>query len=179
PNAEYRNVYASTESGSLLISHGDSFQIPANLTDRVKVANGQLVIHRSLMAESLRGESQDEFFVTGDCVEVVSIEPLTLRITTRKNDWINVGGYKVNPYEIEALLVAVEGVADARVFGRKNSVTGNIVCCEIVRSAYAVVTIAAIRKRLEEFVPSYKIPRIFDFVKAIAKTHSGKKNRAL
>ena len=178
PNATFRNIYASTETGSLFISDGDSFQVPENLADRIKVTDGLLVIHRSLLAESLRSEGQDEFFVTGDCVEVLSSEPLTLRFTARKNDWINVGGYKVNPYEIEQLLIAIDGIADARVFGRKNSVTGNIVCCEIVRSTKVEVTIADIRKRLEQFVAAYKIPRIVDFVDSIVRTQSGKKHRA-
>ncbi len=178
PNAMFRNVYASTESGSLLISDGDSFQVPEKLTELVKVTDGMLAIHRSLLAESLRRNGGDEFFVTGDCVEIISTQPLTLRFTARKNDWINVGGYKVNPIEVEQLLVAIDGVADARVFGRKNSVMGNIVCCEIVRSAGAELTIPLIRRRLEELVPTYKIPRVVDFVQEIARTQSGKKNRA-
>jgi len=178
PKATFRNVYASTESGSLLISDGDSFQVPPKLAELIKVTDGMLAIHRSLLAESLRRNGGDEFFVTGDCVEIISIQPLTLRFTARKNDWINVGGYKVNPIEVEQLLVAIDGVADARVFGRKNSVMGNIVCCEIVQSAGAELTISLIRRRLEELVPTYKIPRVVDFVQEIARTQSGKKNRA-
>ena len=178
PNATFRNVYASTESGSLFISDGDSFQVPAKLAELITVTDGMLAIHRSLLAESLRRNDGDEFFVTGDCVEIISTQPLTLRFTARKNDWINVGGYKVNPIEVEQLLVAIDGVADARVFGRKNSVMGNIVCCEIVRSAGAELTIPVIRRTLEDFVPTYKVPRIVDFVEAIVRTQSGKKYRA-
>ncbi len=177
PNAKFRNIYASTESGSLLKSDGDSFRVPHYLADLVKVQDGMLAIHRSLLAESIRNECQNDFYVSGDTVEIVSLDPLTLRFAARRNDWINVGGYKVNPNEVEQSLLAIPGVSDARVFGRKNSVTGNIVCCEIMRSAGFEVTQADIRRTLELQLPSYKIPRILEFVESIAKTPSGKKSR--
>ncbi len=178
PNATFRNIYASTESGSVLLSDGDLFRVPLNLTDKVRVENGILAIHRSLLAESIRGHDASEFYVTGDCVEVLSKEPLTIRFAARRNDWINVGGNKVNPYEIERLLVSMVGIADARVFGRTNSVTGNIVCCEIVRSAGAAIKHADIRIALEKLVASYMIPRVIEFVDAIDKTPTGKKSRS-
>ena len=164
PNARFRNIYASTESGSLLISDDDLFRVPDHLTDRIKVLDGQLAVHRSLLAESLRTDDQLDFFLTGDCVEVLSNEPLVLRFIARRDDWINVGGFKMNPKEIEIELLEIDGIAEARVFGRKNPVTGNIVCCEIVLAPGMQVTPAMIRKQLQGRLPSYKIPRVIDFL---------------
>ena len=178
PNATFRNIYASTESGSVLLSDGDLFRVPDNIADKVRVEDGILAIHRSLLAESIRGHDPNEFFLTGDCVDVVSEVPLTIRFTARRNDWINVGGYKVNPHEIERMLVSMDGISDARVYGRKNSVTGNIVCCEIVRASGEAITPVDIRRRLEKMVASYMVPRIFEFVDAIGKSPSGKKSRS-
>jgi len=178
PNAKFRNIYASTESGSVLQSDGDLFRVPGNLANKVKVVNGVLAIHRSLLAESIRGPDINDFFLTGDCVDIVSEGPLTIRFTARRSDWINVGGNKVNPHEIEKLLVSLEGILDARVYGRKNSVTGNIVCCEVVRSSGEAIMPKDIHQRLEKLVEPLMIPRIFEFVDSIDKTPTGKKSRA-
>ncbi len=178
PNATVRNIYASTESGSVLLSDGDLFRVPAILTSKVKVEDGILAIHRSLLADSMQGLDASEFYLTGDCVDVLTENPLTVRFTARRNDWINVGGNKVNPLEIERLLVAIDGVTDARVFGRKNSVTGNIVCCEIVRANRKSITSVDIRRGLEKLVASFMIPRIIEFVDAIDQTPTGKKDRS-
>ena len=37
PNATFRNIYASTESGSVLLSDGDLFRVPDNIADRKSV----------------------------------------------------------------------------------------------------------------------------------------------
>ena len=178
PNAAYGNIYASTECGTLLHSHGDAFMVPENLADRIKVIDGELAVHKSLLADSMKLETRDGFFATGDCVEVVANEPLTLRFTSRRGDWINVGGCKVNPHEVERMLVSMDGISDARVFGRKNSVTGNIVCCEIVRARGETISTADIRRCLEKMAASYMVPRIFEFVDVIGKTSTGKKSRS-
>ncbi len=177
PNALFRNIYASTESGSVLLSHGDVFRVPESLTGKFKVVDGMLAIHRNLLAESVQSQDPSEFYLTGDCVDVVLDNPLCFRFLARRIDWINVGGNKVNPHEIERRLVAIDGITDAKVFGRKNSVTGNIVCCEIVRSGSATITKANIRESLEKLLDSYMVPRIIEFVDAIDKTPTGKKDR--
>jgi len=179
PNAIFKNIYASTESGTVLLSDGDVFRVPVNLADKVKVENGILAVHFSLLAESIQYDGSTGFHLTGDCVEVLSEDPLTFRFTSRRTDWINVGGSKVNPHEIERMLLAMEGIADARVFGRKNSVTGNIVYCELVRSRGEVISPMEIRQRLEKLVEPLMIPRIFEFVDSIDKTPTGKKSRSV
>ena len=178
PSAIFRNIYASTESGSVLLSDGDLFRVPANLADKVKVEDGILAIHRTLLAESMQSHDASEFYVTGDFVDVLTENPLTFLFTARRNDWINVGGNKVNSHEIERLLVAIDGVADARVFGRKSSVTGSIVCCEIVRSAGLSITQVDIRQAIEMQVESCMVPRFIGFVDAIDNTPTGKKDRS-
>jgi len=45
---------------------------------------------------------------------------------------INVGGAKVRPEEIEQQLLAIAGVMDAHVFGRRNPISGQLVAAEVV-----------------------------------------------
>ena len=48
------------------------------------------------------------------------------RFKSRRNELINVGGYKVNPNEVEKEITAVAGVLQAVVYGKVNSVLGNV-----------------------------------------------------
>lgn len=73
----------------------------------------------------------EDWYDTGDVVEVVSTDPLRFRIVARERDWVNVGGSKVNPREVEAVLEEFPGVRKVRVSGRANSVMGNILSAEI------------------------------------------------
>jgi acyl-coenzyme A synthetase/AMP-(fatty) acid ligase len=177
PNARIHNIYASTEFGTLLISSGDQFHVPQEYEERVKVIEGELAVHRSLLAASLQASWPDEFYRTGDCVEVLDSSPLTIRFISRQGDWINVGGYKVNPHEVEQALLAMDEVQEVLVYGRDNSVTGSLVCCDIVLVGGAALTVKDIHTRLSARMSAYMIPRIVRCVDAIGSTHTGKKPR--
>lgn len=177
-NASIRNIYASTEFGSLLYSHGAEFTIPASLAEKVKVEHGELFVHRSLLSTTVQSSDVGEFYSTKDCVEVVASSPLTIRFLARLTDWINVAGNKVNPHEVEKLLMKLEGVRDALVYGQKNSVTGNLLCCKLVCSQDSRQTTASIRQSLKDVVDPHWIPRVIHFVDIIDRSLTGKKSRS-
>jgi acyl-coenzyme A synthetase/AMP-(fatty) acid ligase len=179
PNAKIRNIYASTEVGALLSSDGESFQVPEALQSLIQIIDGELAVHRQLLASSLQDGAQDDFYRTGDCVELLHEHPLTFRIIARRSDIINVGGFKVNPLEVEALLTDMPEVAEVAVYGRTNSVTGSLVCCDVVLSAGKQLTTQQIIARLKPIVAAYKIPRIVHFVEQLSLTSTGKRQRGL
>ena len=86
---------------------------------------------------------------------------------------INVGGYKVNPHEVEEAIMNIEGISQVRVFAKSNSVLGNIVCCEVMVTRQNI-TEADIREYLHSKIQEFKIPRIISFVDAISTTRTGK-----
>ena len=102
-------------------------------------------------------------FATGDLVE--ESEDGYLRVIGRKNDVINVGGLKVMPSEIENVINLVDGVIDASVYGAENIITGNMVCCKIVKKeGYDSKALkVSIRKFCKLKLESYKIPSKFIF----------------
>lgn len=174
PRAKITNVYASTEAGTLFASNGDVFTIKPEFTELVKIENNELHIHRSLLGET--EFNSNEWYQTGDLVEVLSKKPLQFRFFSRKNELINVGGYKVNPVEVEETLRGIEGIKDARVFSKTNSVLGNIICCEIVLMKEELEE-HQIRSFLQTNLQEYKIPRIMKFVEELSTTHTGKIKR--
>jgi long-chain acyl-CoA synthetase len=93
-----------------------------------------------------------------------------LYITGRVGDVINVGGYKVNPQEVEDVLTAFPGVTSAGVFG-VDCVEAALVC-DAALDEQALV--AHCRARLEPF----KVPTRFHRVDSLPHTDTGKLKRA-
>ncbi len=89
---------------------------------------------------------------------------------------INVGGYKVNPLEVEEYIRSIPKVLDAKVYSKKNSILGNIVCCDVIRENEDL-TEAALRDFLQTKLQEYKIPRMIKFVDDIKITRTGKISR--
>ena len=175
PNAKITNVYASTEAGTLFASKNDIFSVSTNYEHLIRIENDELIIHNSLMGST--DFKAEEWYNTGDVVEIISQKPLNFRFLNRKSEMINVGGYKVNPHEVEEAILTFKDIKDARVFSKTNSILGNIICCEII-SANKKVTENAIRIFLQSKLQEFKIPRIIRFVEELSTTRTGKLKRS-
>ena len=71
---------------------------------------------------------EDGWYNTGDAVEV---DGPYLRILGRTTDLINVGGQKVYPAEVENVLLQMDNVCEATVWGHANPVTGQVVAARL------------------------------------------------
>jgi acyl-coenzyme A synthetase/AMP-(fatty) acid ligase len=174
PNAKITNVYASTEAGTLLAAEDDIFTIKPEIQQQIKIENGELLIHQSLMGDSELNHS--EWYATGDLVDIIDTMPVKFRFLSRKNEMINTGGYKVNPTEVEDVIRYISGVSDVRIFSKPNSVLGNIICCEIVKSNPELDE-TGIRLYLQSKLQEFKIPRVIRFVDGLTTTRTGKIKR--
>lgn len=177
PNARINNVYASTEAGTLFAAKGDCFQIPKLARDKYKVVDGELLIHKSLLGSSSSFKFTEDFYHSGDLIEWVDETAGLFRFKSRKNELINVGGYKVNPNEVETAIMDIEGVKQAMVYGRANSILGNVLCAEVVLELGSEMQELDIKKHLTSLLQDFKIPRKIKFVDEISLTRTGKKKR--
>lgn len=175
PNAKIHNIYASTEAGSLFAGVGDIFEIPDELQDFIKINSAsELLLHKTIVSNIT---IQGDWYNTQDIVEFV--EPKKIRFVSRSSDMINVGGYKVNPLEVEEEIKKVDGIVDVVIKSRENKILGNLLVAEIVKSdeidenELKKIIISTLNTRLQK----WKIPRMLNFVKKIEKTRSGKKVR--
>lgn len=175
PGARLHNLYASTEAGTLLVADGELFGIHPAVEGKVRIKDGQLLVARSLLANFGKNGIQDEWYATGDRVEVATEAPLRFRILGRTGDFINVGGAKVDPAEVEDALRSFPGVAEARVYGRPNSVVGTLLCAEYA-SAESLAE-PELRSHLAARLQPHKVPRLIKRVPELAKTRSGKISR--
>lgn len=177
PNAKINNVYASTEAGSLFAAKGDCFQIPEAIKDKFKVVDDELLIHKSLLGSSDSFMFTDDYYHSGDLIEWVDDAQGLFRFKSRKNELINVGGYKVNPGEVEVAIQDIEGVRQAMVYGKANSILGNVLCADVVLEPGFELTELDIKKVLGAQLQDFKVPRRIKFVEEISLTRTGKMKR--
>jgi acyl-coenzyme A synthetase/AMP-(fatty) acid ligase len=177
PKAKINNVYASTEAGSLFAAKGDCFQIPEKIRDKFIVVDDELLIHKSLLGKSDSFKFDGDYYHSGDLIEWVNKEDGIFKFKSRKNELINVGGYKVNPGEVEDAINAIECVRQSLVYGKANSILGNVLIAEVQLEEGATLTDLDIRNTLKEQLQDFKIPRKIKFVEAFSLTRTGKLKR--
>ena len=175
PEAKINNVYASTEAGAIFSAHGEYFKIKSHLENLIKVEENELYLHQSLLGKSDELDEIKDFYATGDLIEWIDENQKIFKFVSRKNELINVGGYKVNPNEVEEVLLQNSKIKNAKVFGKPNAVLGNILSAEIVVFENQELEEAEIRSYLEDKLQNYKIPRRISFVEEIGLTRTGKK----
>jgi acyl-coenzyme A synthetase/AMP-(fatty) acid ligase len=175
PNAKIKNVYASTEAGSLLRANGEFFTIPERYQKLIMIVDEELLVNKELLGNSESFELFDDWYKTGDIVEFKDDLKVKFRFKSRKSEMINVGGYKVNPEEIETIIQKVEGVIDVLVFGRKNSIMGNIIEVNIIKDiSFSDREIKSAIKKEVESLQEFKRPRVVKFVENFELTRTGK-----
>lgn len=178
PKAKINNVYASTEAGTLFAAKGDCFQIPLAILDKFLIQEDELLIHKSLLGQSESFKFDGDYYHSGDLIEWVDEANGLFRFKSRKNELINVGGYKVNPGETEKAILDIEGVQQALVYGKANSILGNVLCAEVQLVKGATLTELDIRSYLKEQLQDFKIPRRIKFVETFSLTRTGKIKRS-
>ncbi|WP_313561746.1 class I adenylate-forming enzyme family protein [Ruminiclostridium cellobioparum] len=113
----------------------------------------------------------DGFYLSGD-IAIMDNDGYVY-VKGRKQDFIDVAGKKVDPKEIEAVLLKCAGIDDVAVFGKKNIKTK----LEVIYAA--IVSRAGLKKEdIIEFVQPrlapYKIPQRIIFMDELPRNSSGK-----
>jgi long-chain acyl-CoA synthetase len=99
-------------------------------------------------------------------------------ICGRKKTLINVGGMKVFPEEVEAVLDTHPKIQRSLVEARQHPLYGEIPVARYIPSAEAAPTAMEIRNHCRGKLAGYKIPLVFTAVADLPLTASGKLKRA-
>jgi acyl-coenzyme A synthetase/AMP-(fatty) acid ligase len=194
PSARVAHAYASTEAGVGFDVSDDLEGFPASLVAtasgsvHMQVIDGSLRIRSPGTALRYLGSSeqalfdQDGFVDTGDIVELRRDRYFFIG---RRGGIINVGGLKVHPEEIEAVINRHPEVRMSLVSGRKNPITGAIVVAEIVlrgepeRQAQRAVELKQeILQVCRSQLPQHKVPAAIRFVPSLGLSPAGKTARS-
>jgi acyl-coenzyme A synthetase/AMP-(fatty) acid ligase len=185
PNARITHTYASTEAGVVFAVHDALEGFPAAYLDQtahgieLRIRDGYLEVRtpnrmQGYVSENAQPVLDDGWLSTTDRCEIVGDR---VYILGRADKTINVGGYKVYPLAIEKLILSQPSVAEARVYGVSNPISGALVAADVVLSpgedpaAARARILAACREQLA----SFQVPRVLKIVTAIETGASGKK----
>ena len=188
PQARVEHAYASTEAGVVFAVSDGRAGFPAEWLARkggveMKIVEGALRVKTTRRALRLLGENapplvdEEGFVDTGDMIEVRGERCFFLG---RRGGIINVGGAKVHPEEVEAVLNGLAHVRLARVFAKSNPITGALVAAEIVLREPETGSrelereiMASARAKL----PAHMAPARIRFVADLPMTDAGKLRR--
>lgn len=189
-----RQLYGSTETGVISINLADDIEKRAASVGRpvnqvtVKVigdggeeletgAEGELAVRSPSMTRGYDGLPEETekvfrngYYFTGDLGRIDAEG--YIYITGRRKFFINAGGYKVDPAEVENVLLNMQGITEAAVLGVEDKSGKEHVKAVLVseKPVSAGEVVAHCRGRLAD----YKIPLSIEFRDDLPRSPSGK-----
>jgi long-chain acyl-CoA synthetase len=153
PNVELQQTYGLSELGILRSKSKDTNSLWVKVGGEgfeTKVINGILWIRaQSAMIGYLNAPSPFDDQGWMNTEDAVEVDGDYIRILGRRSEIINVGGEKVYPIEVEDVLMQMDNIQDATVYGEKNPITGNIVVARV--NLFEPEDPLALKKRLRAF----------------------------
>jgi len=192
PTAAIGHAYASTEAGVGFEVTDGLEGFPATFLARpgaveMKIQEHTLRIRSPRIAERYLGAGQagvaelDGFVDTGDIIERRGDR---LYFMGRANGVINVGGLKVHPEEVEAVINRCPGVRMSRVKGRANPITGAIVAADVILVEPTLALGRQAQDKREQILEhcrarlaAFKVPASVKFVDSLPTSPAGKLDR--
>ena len=113
-------------------------------------------------------------FLTDDLVEIRENGDVVL--TGRASDLINTAGKKVNPREVEQVILQIDGVRQVKVYGEPAGARGEVVAAAVVGEPD--LTRDQIREFCRTRLSLHKVPRIVKLIESIPVDERGKVKRA-
>jgi long-chain acyl-CoA synthetase len=147
-------------------------ELPNGTSGEVAIASSALTNGYHNLPELNQQAFRDGMFFTGDLGKID--EEGRLYITGRKKILIDTGGRKVDPIEIEDVLVSHSKVKEAVVVGVKGSFAGEIVKAVIVLKNSQDCPEQEITSYCKERLAEFKVPKIIEFRDEIPKSPLGK-----
>jgi acyl-coenzyme A synthetase/AMP-(fatty) acid ligase len=187
PDAKITHAFASTESGVGFEVNDGREGFPASVLGvhgevEIKVEGGSLKFRSPRTASRYVGAAAaalmdgDGFVDTGDMVELRGDRYYFLG---RKSGIINVGGLKVHPEEVEAVINRHPAVRMSLVRSKRSPITGSLVVADVVLSGEDEPAGAALRKgeilkMCQDNLAAHKVPAMIRVVPALGVAAAGK-----
>jgi acyl-CoA synthetase (AMP-forming)/AMP-acid ligase II len=169
-------IYGLSEATSILANGRPTPGIEVEVTSdgelRARGYNQMLRYYKNEVATYER--IRDGWIHTGDLAQIRDGD---VRVLGRSDDMLIVGGFNIQPAEVEEALRMHEGVADAAVFGFPQGDLGEVPLAWVIRRPGASVDQAQLLADCRLRLASYKLPREITFVDEFPLTANGKVQR--
>lgn len=191
---EIRQLYGSTETGVISIGGSQSTGADSNsvghaipgvtleivdqndnivsngTSGRVRIASPYAALRYDNVTSLDESHFSNGYFFPGDVGRTTDSGELVLCGRDRK--FINVGGNKVDPVEVETILLTCHRVAEAAVFGIPDGPAGEKVKAVVVPTGQ--LSREEVRAHCLQHLAEFKHPRIIEFRSALPKSALGK-----
>jgi len=201
PNTRLYNNYGSSEAGSVCIFDYNSERGLENCVGKPMINSKVIIVdqnRRPIMSSkenigyiSCSGDTNMRGYVNDiDATNSVLVNGIIytndigyidnngyVYILGRKDDIINVGGFKVSPSEVESVVLEYDGIGDCICIGVSDLTYGKVLKLLYVLDKSKRFNLEDFKKFLIKKLESDKIPSYFEEVYTIKKTYNGKKDR--
>lgn len=174
PAARITHIYASSELSQCFSVSDGLAGFPTSFLNNQELNIDFSIEDDELVATYQDGDGIIHKHFTGDLVQ---IEMERVYFKGRKNNVINVGGLKVQPEEIESVLLTLPSISGALVYPVKSSQLGQLLAAKIVLAEPE--NLDTIRRQLRTRFPKHKVPFKIEIVDSISIEKSGKVKRQL
>jgi acyl-coenzyme A synthetase/AMP-(fatty) acid ligase len=189
PQARIAHAFATTEAGVVFDVNDGLMGFPADVIENIphvvmKIENRSLRVRSDRTARCYLGDHNhaiqdvEGFVDTGDVLE---LREDRYYFVGRGDGMINVGGMKVYPEEVEAVINGHPKVEMSLVRTKKNPITGALVVADVVlkvASEPASIDMGELHHDIlrlcRETLPSHKVPAAINFVPTLAVAETGK-----
>lgn len=190
-----RQLYGSSETGTISIEEADGLAVPGaagrvlpTVTVRILDADGtplppgrsgEISVHSPAMMAGYVGEPElnrevfnHGFFRMGDVGTLSADGRLVIEGRTKR--WVNSGGVKVDPAEVERVLLSLPSVKECRVQAGRDGRGLEVLTSMIVTHSGHTCSRRDILEHCRMHLAEYKIPRVIQFLDTIPSDLSGK-----
>jgi acyl-CoA synthetase (AMP-forming)/AMP-acid ligase II len=169
-------IYGMSEAPTILLDGGPTpgleVEIGADGQLRTRGYNHMLEYFHDPAAT--RERIRDGWLRTGDLAEIAEGR---IRVVGRADDMMIVGGFNVQPVEVEQALREHPDISDAAAFGLPERELGEVVAAWIVLRPGAAYDEQALRQFCRDRLAKYKVPRHLRVVEEFPLTPNGKVQR--
>lgn len=185
-----QQLYGCTEAGSVAVNLSATSQerynsvglpmknvhiaiIGNDETEVLPGIEGEIAIESQTLAPQYNTTSGERYYLTSDIG--YKDRDGYIFITGRQKVFINAGGHKVDPLEIESVLSEHPAIKEVVVVGK--SISQTVLEGEVVKAVIVIDGTCSetdIKSYCQDKLADFKIPRIFEFRTEIPKTSLGK-----
>lgn len=189
PNSRLYNTYASTETGIIATYNYNETEClagclgnPMRHSHIFITPEGHIACQGDTLMTGYVGDEEltksvlhDETLFTADLGRLD--EKGRLHLSGRKDDIINVGGFKVSPVEVEDAAKTLPCVSDCICIATNHPMMGKMLKLLVVIKEGESFNKRDMAQLLRTRLEAYKVPLLYEVVEKIERTFNGKLNR--
>ena len=191
PNTRLYNTYASTETGIIATHDYNAGYCLAGCLGRprkhsiLKIDEDGFIIceGKTLMLGYCGDKEETDKILRGHEIHTKDKGVLDkegrLHLEGREGDTINVGGFKINPVEVEDAAMSMPEVEDCICIPSPHPVLGTALRLLYVPKEGHTICKKTLARFLAEKLESHKVPQLYTQVEKVERTYNGKLNRKI